>query len=162
MGKRMKDIRMVAYNWEKFPLSQEDMADVNLLIPQLSPGEKLTRSENCALHNNSELIVARDFSRLRIDGNGTIIAMARVDWPDLADGSASVEKVVTDQVYRGHGIGRDLNKLIIENARILKLTRLTLHSRRSRVEAHALYRALGYRVAREEPDRIYYVFDLMS
>ena len=161
--KRMKDVEIVRCNWEDFPLSQEDLADVNRLLPQLSPNEELlTRSANIALYRKSELVVARDVSCPRIDGEGIIVAMARVDWPDPPDGSASVEKVVTDKTYRGHGISRYLNELIIENAHLLKLERLTLHSRRSRVEAHALYRNLGYQVVREDPERIYFVLYLTS
>ncbi len=161
--KRMKDVGFVQCNWVSFPLSQEDLADVNKLLPQLSPDEEpLTRNANLALHGKSELIVARDVSCPRIDGKGAIVAMARVDWPDNRDDFAMVEKVVTDQAYRGSGISEKLNTLIIENARLLKLERLGLHSRRSRVEAHALYRKIGYKAVREDQERIYYTFDLTS
>lgn len=161
--KRMKDVGIINCNWENFPLSQEDLADVNRLLPQLSPDEPLlTRSVNFALRGKSELIVARDVSCPRMDGKGTIVAMTRVDWPDYCDDVARVEKVVTDEAYRSRGISKKLNTLIIENARLLKIICLVLHSRKSRVEAHALYRNLGYQIVREDEKRIHYRLDLTS
>jgi ribosomal protein S18 acetylase RimI-like enzyme len=57
---------------------------------------------------------------------------------------ARIEEVVVDEIYRGHGIGKELMLVLIELAKKLKISSMELTSRPSRVAANELYRHLGF------------------
>lgn len=134
------------------------MIDVNQLLPQLAPNaEPLYRSKMFEMRGKAELIVARDSVRKRVDGKGTVVAMTTMLFcSTLTNNFALIEDVVTDAAYRRRGINEHLNRLAIDNGRILSLSYLELHSRSSRAPAHALYKKLGYVRVAEGKERIYY------
>ena len=55
-----------------------------------------------------------------------------------------IEDVVVAEGYRGHGIGREITKRLITEARELELQRVDLTSHPTREAANKLYAALGF------------------
>ena len=106
---------------------------------------------------NAELTVTDQMQRRAVAAPGTRIFCAENDekhivgcatlcvYESPTGRKASVEDVVVSSAYRGQGIGRTLLQRIIDFAGS-KLSPIDLHltSSPSRVEANALYKALGF------------------
>jgi GNAT superfamily N-acetyltransferase len=61
---------------------------------------------------------------------------------------AIVENVVVDEAERGRGLGEQLVRYCLEEARRAGCTRLSLASNRQRTRAHAFYERLGFKQSR--------------
>ena len=106
---------------------------------------------------NAELTVTPEMQRRAVGAPGTRIFVAENDAKQIVGCAtlcvyesptgrkASVEDVVVSSAYRGQGIGRALLQRIIDFAGS-KLSPIDLHltSNPSRMEANALYQALGF------------------
>ncbi len=106
---------------------------------------------------NAELTITPEMQRRAVAASGTRIFIAENDakrivgcatlciYESPTGRKASVEDVVVSSAYRGQGIGRTLLQCIIDFAGS-KLSPIDLHltSNPARVEANALYRALGF------------------
>ena len=107
---------------------------------------------------NAGLTVTPEMQRRAVGAPGTRIFTAENDdkrivgcatlcvYESPTGRKASVEDVVVSSAYRGQGIGRTLLQRIIDFAGSkLSPIDLRLTSKPSRVEANALYRALGFK-----------------
>lgn len=55
-----------------------------------------------------------------------------------------IEDVVVDQAHRGRGIGRELMRAIMDQARLLKLQQLFLYTEEEKEVAIRMYEGLGF------------------
>ena len=107
---------------------------------------------------NAELTVTPEMQRRAVGAPGTRIFVAEDDTKRIVGCAtlcvfesptgrkASIEDVVVLSTYRGRGIGRTLMQRIIDFAGSkLSPIDLRLTSKPSRVEANALYQALGFK-----------------
>ena len=107
---------------------------------------------------NAELTVTPEMQRRAVGAPGTRIFVAEDDakrivgcatlcvFESPTGRKASIEDVVVLSTYRGQGIGRTLMQRIIDFAGSkLSPIDLRLTSKPSRVEANALYQALGFK-----------------
>ena len=107
---------------------------------------------------NAELAVTPEMQRRAVGAPGTRIFVAEDDakrivgcatlcvFESPTGRKASIEDVVVLSAYRGQGIGRTLMQRIIDFAGSkLAPIDLRLTSKPSRVEANALYQALGFK-----------------
>ena len=107
---------------------------------------------------NAELTVTPEMQRRAVGAPGTRIFVAEDDakrivgcatlcvFESPTGRKASIEDVVVLSAYRGQGIGRTLMQRIIDFAGSkLSPIDLRLTSKPSRVEANALYQALGFK-----------------
>ena len=107
---------------------------------------------------NAELTVTPEMQRRAVGAPGTRIFVAEDDakrivgcatlcvFESPTGRKASIEDVVVLSAYRGQGIGRTLRQRIIDFAGSkLSPIDLRLTSKPSRVEANALYQALGFK-----------------
>lgn len=126
-------------------LTQADakaVRDINRLLPQLllsGSGKRISLSYLTAVVADKRNFLFTLTNAQHIVGMGTLVititCMGRY---------GCVEDVVIDTAYRGQGLGRQLMKKIIAEAKKLKLDGLELSSRPARVAANSLYQKLGF------------------
>ena len=114
------------------------------LVPQLSttaPCPDEQRLRHLVEDNRTHLLIAEDDATGEIVGTLTIlfyeIPTCRKAW---------IEDVITDEAYRGHGIGRALVERALQIAREGQADGVYLTSRASRIAARALYQKCGFGV----------------
>jgi GNAT superfamily N-acetyltransferase len=80
--------------------------------------------------------------RLLAEWDGQVVGCAALR--RLDDGVGEVMRVYVRPAWRGRGVGRALLDAVIEEARQAGYCRLRLDSARFMVEAHSLYRSMGF------------------
>jgi len=70
----------------------------------------------------------------------------------LGDGVGEVMRVYVCPAWRGRGVGRALLDAIVEEARRVGYRRLRLDSARFMIEAHSLYRSMGFQKTDPYPE----------
>ena len=99
----------------------------------------------------------RDELRHLVDGDDTVVFLARVDGVIVGSLTlafyriptglkAWIEDVVVDDAARGHGVGRSMNEAALDLARRRGAKNVALTSRPSREAANRLYQRIGFRI----------------
>ncbi len=121
-------------------VTTEDLAGINVLLPQLSATAKpMTYQDllNVVRDNAVTILVAREGKR--VVGIGSLILFHSV-----LGTRARLEEMVVDEGQRGNGIGRLIAERLIEIARKNRVRSIELSSRPNREAANALYQKLGF------------------
>ena len=122
-------------------LSDSQIADLLGLMKELNPDIPVTAQmqQRAVAAPGTRIFIAENDAK-RIVGCATLCV-----YESPTGRKASVEDVVVSSAYRGQGIGRTLLQRIIDFAGS-KLSPIDLHltSNPTRVEANALYQALGF------------------
>lgn len=122
-------------------LSDAEVAAIDRLVPQLSPGapppgrerlDELVRSEACTL------LLARD-EKGAVVGTLTLVA-----YPIPTGVRVWIEDVVVDEAARGRGVGEALVRAAVQRAAALGATAVNLTSNPRREAANRLYRRMGF------------------
>lgn len=98
---------------------------------------------------------SRELLRQLVDGDDTVVFIARVDGAIVGSLTlafyriptgmkAWIEDVVVDDAARGHGVGRKLNDAALDEARRHGAKNVSLTSRPSREAANRLYQRIGF------------------
>jgi len=120
------------------PFSTRDFSAVCRLLKQLSPQmSELTKERYIESTANGWVVVAR-IPNGRIVGLASIIKITK-----LTRVAYSIEDVIVDEKYRGHGIGKGITQKLIWLAEQTGMERLDLHT--SRPIAARLYEKLGFK-----------------
>ena len=121
-------------------ITDEDLAAVNRLIPQLS------RSAPPLTGDALEQIVSWDGNHLLIarDGDRVVGMLTLVTFPIPTGLRAWIEDVVVDESARGQGVGAALTQEAVRQARALGARTVDLTSRPTRQAANRLYERLGF------------------
>jgi ribosomal protein S18 acetylase RimI-like enzyme len=116
------------------------LSGVNALLPQLS-----TSAVALTLDTLSAIVDDGDTHLLIAEDDGVIVGTLTLVTFRIPTGvRAIIEDVVVDGNTRGKGIGKQLVAAAIERASSLGAKTIDLTSRPSRVEANALYVAMGF------------------
>lgn len=121
--------------------SPADLADLNALLAQLSPGNPPLAAAALAEILASPahtLLVARN-AHGRIVGQTLLIVNRK-----LSGRQAWIEDVAVDEAHRGQGLGEALVRAAVERARTRGASAVYLTSRPSREAANRLYLRLGF------------------
>ena len=121
-------------------ITDEDLAAVNRLIPQLS------RSAPPLTGDALQQIVSWDGNHLLIarDGDRVVGMLTLVTFPIPTGLRAWIEDVVVDESARGQGVGAALTQEAVRQARSLGARTVDLTSRPTRQAANRLYERLGF------------------
>ena len=121
-------------------VSDENLAAVNRLIPQLSrsapplTGDAL---KQIVLWDGNYLLIARD-------GDRVVGMLTLVTFPIPTGLRAWIEDVVVDEAARGRGVGAALTQEAVRQARAVGARTVDLTSRPTRQAANRLYERLGF------------------
>ena len=123
-------------------ITDEDLAAVNRLIPQLS------RSAPPLTGDELEQIVSWDGNYLLIarDGDRVVGMLTLVTFPIPTGLRAWIEDVVVDESARGRGVGAALTQEAVRQARAVGARTVDLTSRPTRQAANRLYERLGFQL----------------
>ncbi|MBV9794899.1 MAG: GNAT family N-acetyltransferase [Actinobacteria bacterium] len=121
-------------------ITDEDLAAVNRLIPQLS------RSAPPLTGDALAQIVSWDGNHLLIarDGDRVVGMLTLVTFPIPTGLRAWIEDVVVDETARGQGVGAALTRAAVRHAQAAGARTVDLTSRPSRQAANRLYERLGF------------------
>jgi ribosomal protein S18 acetylase RimI-like enzyme len=121
-------------------ISDENLAAVNRLIPQLS------RSAPPLTGDALKQIVSWDGNYLLIarDGDRVVGMLTLVTFPIPTGLRAWIEDVVVDEAARGQGVGAALTEEAVRRARTVGARTVDLTSRPARQAANRLYERLGF------------------
>lgn len=121
-------------------VSDENLAAVNRLIPQLS------RSAPPLTGDALKQIVSWDGNYLLIarDGDRVVGMLTLVTFPIPTGLRAWIEDVVVDEAARGQGVGAALTEEAVRRARAVGARTVDLTSRPARQAANRLYERLGF------------------
>ena len=121
-------------------ISDEDLAGVNRLIPQLS------RSAPPLSGDALKQIVSWDGNYLLIarDGDRAVGMLTLVTFPIPTGLRAWIEDVVVDESVRGQGVGAALTEAALQRAQAVGARTVDLTSRPTRQAANRLYERLGF------------------
>ena len=124
-----------------------DLEDIAALLPQLSVhADSLAQERLTAVTRGSRVLVARNLAAAE-EGKGRIIGTAcLVPIPIPTGLNGSIEDLVVDRGYRRRGIGEQLMRRLIAEAKRLGMRRLLLTSRPSRESANRLHRRIGFQL----------------
>lgn len=123
--------------------NETELEDINNLMRQLAHDPTsftpVTLSALKEIVKDEKLVVmvARDGEK--IVGMATLITSKTLSGFD-----GEIDDVVVDEKYRGKGLGEKLMTAVIDQARKLKVKKIGLSSRPSRVAANKLYQKLGF------------------
>jgi len=120
-------------------VTEQDAADINLLLPQLTAMKKpLAIGDLAMITRRSYVLIARNET-------GTIVGMGSLHLCHKLTGTmGTIEDVVVDASLSGHGIGTALVTKLINAARTCGIKKLELTSNSTRVAANHLYKKLGF------------------
>lgn len=130
---------MIKYEfWGEGEYNVADVDSINFLLNLLtSKPRKVNLTWLDEVAKNSRLLVAKD--------NNKIIGMATLAMTIIPTCKfGHIEDVVVDDKFRGQGIGTDLMKKLIIEAKRLRLGKIELTTRPTREEANKLYCKLGF------------------
>lgn len=94
-----------------------------------------------ALVADKNVVLAVALDDGAVVGMGTLYII-----PKVGKKNAYIEDVIVHEKYRGRGLGEQLTRLLIENAKKEGVVSISLTSRSHRVAAHKLYTKLGFSV----------------
>ncbi len=115
--------------------------DLDALHRQLSStGRGITEKTLKGALRDKTVYVIGLFDRERIVGTATLTVSH-----SIGELGGEVDDVVLDEAYRGRGLGKKLMLSVIALAKKLKLERIDLTSRPSRIAANKLYQKLGFK-----------------
>ena len=124
---------------------EADIEGINYLLQEQSPGARhiTTKDLREALQNQNYRLFGA-FEERKFIGMGSVFYQR-----NLARWIAEIHDVVVVEAHRGHGIGQELVKTLLEDARTFareKDVRIKLYltSRPSRIAANNLYLKLGF------------------
>lgn len=113
---------------------------VTRLLPKLSATAQIPDSMHIG-----RIISSANTHLLVAEMEGVIVGMLTLVLVDIPTGrKAWIEDVVTDEAYRGCGVGRALVSQAIQRAKEAGAVRVYLTSNPSRKAAHALYSKCGF------------------
>ena len=125
----------------------DDIPKLNPLLSQLSetmanPAEMARKMEKLDRNEDCFLLVAEDTESGALCGS--LLGVAFEDICDTCRPILLVENVVTDEAYRGYGIGRGMFEFIENWGREKECHYCILVSGMNRTGAHKFYDAIGY------------------
>ena len=121
-------------------ISDEDLAGVNRLIPQLSRSEPPLSGDalkQIVSWDGNYLLIARDSDRV-------VGMLTLVTFPIPTGLRAWIEDVVVDESVRGQGVGAALTEAAVQRAQAVGARTVDLTSRPTRQAANRLYERLGF------------------
>jgi len=121
-------------------ISDEDLAGVNRLIPQLSrsaPPLSGDALKQIVSWDGNYLLIARDSDRV-------VGMLTLVTFPIPTGLRAWIEDVVVDESVRGQGVGAALTEAAVQRAQAVGARTVDLTSRPTRQAANRLYERLGF------------------
>ncbi|HXP56924.1 MAG TPA: GNAT family N-acetyltransferase [Streptosporangiaceae bacterium] len=121
-------------------ISDEDLAGVNRLIPQLSrsaPPLSGDALRQIVSWDGNYLLIARDSDRV-------VGMLTLVTFPIPTGLRAWIEDVVVDESVRGQGVGAALTEAAVQRAQAVGARTVDLTSRPTRQAANRLYERLGF------------------
>jgi ribosomal protein S18 acetylase RimI-like enzyme len=121
-------------------ITDEDLAAVNRLIPQLSrsaPPLSADALKQIVSWDGNYLLIARD-------GDRVVGMLTLVTFPIPTGLRAWIEDVVVDEAARGQGVGAALTQEAVHRARAVGARTVDLTSRPTRQAANRLYERLGF------------------
>ena len=121
-------------------ITDEDLAAVNGLIPQLSrsaPPLSTDALKQIVSWDGNYLLIARD-------GDRAVGMLTLVTFPIPTGLRAWIEDVVVDETARGQGVGAALTQEAVRRARAVGARTVDLTSRPTRQAANRLYERLGF------------------
>jgi ribosomal protein S18 acetylase RimI-like enzyme len=121
-------------------ITDEDLAAVNRLIPQLSrsaPPLSADALKQIVSWDGNYLLIARD-------GDRVVGMLTLVTFPIPTGLRAWIEDVVVDEAARGQGVGAALTQEAVRRARAAGARTVDLTSRPTRQAANRLYERLGF------------------
>lgn len=123
-------------------IQPKDIDAINKLLKQMSPDVQpinASKIENMISTYNALIHMAVDEETAEIIGIATLLHNEK-----FVAKFGTIEDVVVDERYRGQGIGKRLTEILIENGKVIGLSRIELSSRPHRIAANALYKKLGF------------------
>jgi len=122
-------------------VTPQALKDINKLLPQLSSSVR-----PLSLGNLSRIVKERNNSLFVFREKGIIIGMSTLVFIRTPTGlRARVEDVVVDEKYRGKGLGENLVRRLISEAKRKKARYLDLTTSPNRKAANKLYEKLGFK-----------------
>jgi ribosomal protein S18 acetylase RimI-like enzyme len=121
-------------------ITDEDLAAVNRLIPQLSrsaPPLSADALKQIVSWDGNYLLIARD-------GDRVVGMLTLVTFPIPTGLRAWIEDVVVDEAARGQGVGAALTQEAVRQAQAVGARTVDLTSRPTRQAANRLYERLGF------------------
>ena len=121
-------------------ITDEDLAAVNRLIPQLSrsaPPLSAEALKQIVSWDGNYLLIARD-------GDRVVGMLTLVTFPIPTGLRAWIEDVVVDEAARGQGVGAALTQEAVRRSRAVGARTVDLTSRPTRQAANRLYERLGF------------------
>jgi ribosomal protein S18 acetylase RimI-like enzyme len=121
-------------------ITDEDLAAVNRLIPQLSrsaPPLSADALKQIVSWDGNYVLMARD-------GDRVVGMLTLVTFPIPTGLRAWIEDVVVDEAARGQGVGAALTQEAVRRARAAGARTVDLTSRPTRQAANRLYERLGF------------------
>jgi ribosomal protein S18 acetylase RimI-like enzyme len=121
-------------------ITDEDLAAVNRLIPQLSrsaPPLSADALKQIVSWDGNYLLIARD-------GDRVVGMLTLVTFPIPTGLRAWIEDVVVDEAARGQGVGAALTQEAVRRSRAVGARTVDLTSRPTRQAANRLYERLGF------------------
>jgi ribosomal protein S18 acetylase RimI-like enzyme len=121
-------------------ITDEDLAAVNRLIPQLSrsaPPLSADALKQIVSWDGNYLVIARD-------GDRVVGMLTLVTFPIPTGLRAWIEDVVVDEAARGQGVGAALTQEAVRRSRAVGARTVDLTSRPTRQAANRLYERLGF------------------
>ncbi len=128
-------------------ISLNTASRINFLLHQLSE-----KTQDQSIPDLKRILGKRDVFLVGVFDNGVLVGMAGIYFKEtlmrkagIIENSGDTEDVVLDKEYRGKGISRKLNELLIKEARKRKTDCVDLTSNSSRTEANAMYESMGFK-----------------
>lgn len=122
-------------------ISQADMADVNLLLVQMSSKAQTIDLEKVrAVMERGIIVTVRDEDRDgKLIGMGSLLVVNK-----LFTLCGTIEDVVVREDYRGQGLGRKITETLIAKGVVLGMQFVDLTSSPKRTVANKLYQETGF------------------
>jgi ribosomal protein S18 acetylase RimI-like enzyme len=127
-------------------ISLDTAARINFLLHQLSE-----KAKDQSIPDLKRILGKRDVFSVGAFDNGILVGMNSIHFKEtlmrkagIIENPGDTEDVVVDKEYRGRGIARKLNEILIKEARKRKVDCIDLTSNSSRTEAIAMYESMGF------------------
>ncbi|MFA5994808.1 MAG: GNAT family N-acetyltransferase [Parcubacteria group bacterium] len=137
MIKQSKDNFLLGEN----DVTEKDVADVNLLLLQMSPrAVAIDLKKVKAVMRHGVIVTIRDADRDgQLIGMGTLLIINK-----LFTLCGTIEDVVVREDYRGQGLGRKITETLIAKGESLGMQFVDLTSSPKRKVANQLYQSAGF------------------
>ncbi len=138
MGEVIAQAEITLIGW----LTEQNLDEIGQLVRALrgrGSQPRMSLDAIAAQRHAHVLLSFDDTEGHKVVGTGTLFIFEQV-----TGCKASIEDVVVNGTYRGHGIGETIVRKLVERARLLNATSVSLTSKPERKEANALYAKLGF------------------